>query len=445
MLKRIRTISLSCIILLLLCNMNSFAGPQGNPGLQGNHYLLELTEDSDSKIKLNAIINFDGLINGSPHYISLLGLKPASVTQEYTNKDFHIFIPTQIVDKQKKVREVAVGEVWKIDANGLLPFLRQFHPGATVSLSGKRGAYAVLKSATDTHLEILFRFHADFNLSVMPEKEMDKVEQWSDEIASIKEKAVQDILEVEEKTETLKTLDVSLQSLKEELEAKREEIRSLKVKLESGDEKTDIQKTFELTDLTKELDTRFDALEQKLDKQLIKFRDSLSATLQKQLTEQFDTIEKELVKNLTTVLTKELNNRITTLKAELTENLTTLLTKELDTKFTEWTQVSNEQLQELNTAISKQEQRLNTINTQLNRLNTIYLTPNKFIGRLVINRKTKSVSAFSLSVPVDDTNATISSLTLINPVEIYIPQMELTSHDVLIQSILERHFHSRFQ
>ncbi|MCG9126728.1 hypothetical protein JT359_03905 [Candidatus Poribacteria bacterium] len=429
MLNRIRIISLSCIMLLLLgitINISSAVFKKQNL------YLLELTDDSESKISLTAHSDFGDLINESPQYIplaALLSLNPARVSQEYRNKDFHTFIPTEIVDKKEKTREVRVGEVWEIDADRLLPFLRQLHPGATVSLSGERGAYAVLKSVTEKQLEILFRFHADFNLSTMSEIEMDKVEHFSDKIASIKADADQDDIshiEAEVVRRKTSTLHVPLQSGKEELEEKEKEIRSLKVELESADEIPDKQKTFKLNDLTKELDTRFTALEQKLDKQLTKFRDSLSTTLQKQLTEQFDTIEKELAKNLTTVLIKELNNQITTLEAELAENLTALLKKELDTKLSEWKQTSDKQLQELTTTITKQEHRLNELSTQLTRLNAIYLTPNKFIGRLVINRKTKTVETFSITIPIDDTNGTISYISSGNIVDINIPLMKLT-------------------
>jgi len=63
---------------------------------------------------------------------------------------------------------VAVGDVWRVPAEAVLPFLRQFHAGARKSLHHGFGAYegcfACLRAASDGELEILFRSHAEFEL-----------------------------------------------------------------------------------------------------------------------------------------------------------------------------------------------------------------------------------------------------------------------------------------
>lgn len=72
---------------------------------------------------------------------------------------------------------VAVGETWPVDPKHLLPFLRQFHPGATDTLHhgdfggmpapagvAAPGAWACLRAVGPERAEVMVRVHAEFRL-----------------------------------------------------------------------------------------------------------------------------------------------------------------------------------------------------------------------------------------------------------------------------------------
>jgi hypothetical protein len=87
-------------------------------------------------------------------------LVPAAERVHYDAGDFRPFLPE---------KAVAVGDTWRVDARAALPFLRQFHPGATVELhhdSGlglaAHGGWACLRRLDETHAEVMLRVHAEF-------------------------------------------------------------------------------------------------------------------------------------------------------------------------------------------------------------------------------------------------------------------------------------------
>ena len=120
-----------------------------------------------------------GLPDHSPKHAALFkNLSPAHVSREYDVDAFKAFFPKG---------SVPVGHVWELDMNEVLPFLRQFHPGATaemhinpggegaIEVFGRRivlikvgleseGAFACLRALSPTHAEIVFRIHAEFVL-----------------------------------------------------------------------------------------------------------------------------------------------------------------------------------------------------------------------------------------------------------------------------------------
>ena len=56
--------------------------------------------------------------------------------KHYSTTDFQVFLPPSTAN---------VGDVWDLDPNRILPFLRQFHPGATMNLKhNQNGAKGVL-------------------------------------------------------------------------------------------------------------------------------------------------------------------------------------------------------------------------------------------------------------------------------------------------------------
>ena len=99
--------------------------------------------------------------------LELFNFKPLHPLKNYNTADFQVFLPPSPVD---------VGDVWDIDSEGILPFLRQFHLGVTTDLryyskkrerhvrKGTNGAKACLKAISPEHVEIAFRIHALFML-----------------------------------------------------------------------------------------------------------------------------------------------------------------------------------------------------------------------------------------------------------------------------------------
>ena len=65
--------------------------------------------------------------------LALFNFKPLHPLKDYSMEDFQVFLPPSIAN---------VGDVWDLNPNGILPFLRQFHHGATMEFrvhSTKRG------------------------------------------------------------------------------------------------------------------------------------------------------------------------------------------------------------------------------------------------------------------------------------------------------------------
>ena len=116
-----------------------------------------------------------GLPNYSPENAALFNnLSPANPSQEYEAETFDAFFPKE---------DVTVGDLWELDVSKVIPFLRQFHPGATaemhinpgvwsdahgrrVVLSGMEsdGGFACLRALSSGYTEIVFRIHAEFLL-----------------------------------------------------------------------------------------------------------------------------------------------------------------------------------------------------------------------------------------------------------------------------------------
>lgn len=100
-------------------------------------------------------------------YPLVQAFEPAMERAEYGADQFRPFLPDGPVE---------VGEVWQIDARDALPFLKQFHPGATERMHHGRGsgvaapgAWACLRALGPTHAEVVLRVHADFQLEASDE------------------------------------------------------------------------------------------------------------------------------------------------------------------------------------------------------------------------------------------------------------------------------------
>ena len=91
-----------------------------------------------------------------PEHVELFDLSPDQPIKEHGTDAFKAFLPSSTV---------RVGDVWKLDANRVVSFLRQFHPGATADLGyGEEGAFACLRAYSSDYAEIAFRIHAEFTL-----------------------------------------------------------------------------------------------------------------------------------------------------------------------------------------------------------------------------------------------------------------------------------------
>lgn len=119
----------------------------------------------------------DAALNSPKRAALFKNLSPAHPSQEYGTDAFRVFFPKE---------SFTVGHLWKLDAKDIIPFLRQFHPGATAEMhknpdaefvveffgwtlfSSSRleaeGAYACLRAVSSTYAEIVFRIHAEFLL-----------------------------------------------------------------------------------------------------------------------------------------------------------------------------------------------------------------------------------------------------------------------------------------
>ena len=102
-----------------------------------------------------------------PEHVELFDLAPNQPVKEYRTDAFSAFLPSSTM---------TVGDVWELDANSVVSFLHQFHPGATADLGyGEEGAFACLRACSSDYAEIAFRIHAEFTLK------SDAYQEWQEE------------------------------------------------------------------------------------------------------------------------------------------------------------------------------------------------------------------------------------------------------------------------
>jgi hypothetical protein len=89
-------------------------------------------------------------------------LRPAQAKQTYTERYFSAFLPKKVED---------VGQLWALDSDGVLRFLKQFHPRPSIHLvapgrrAGPDGAFGLLRAVSPSCLDIVLRIHAEFYLT----------------------------------------------------------------------------------------------------------------------------------------------------------------------------------------------------------------------------------------------------------------------------------------
>ena len=92
----------------------------------------------------------------------LQNLAPAAATASHPMMAFRPFLPKE---------PVGVGDTWRVRTKDVVPILGQFHEGATHHLhsgQGIRGGWACLRAVGPTRAEIVFRLHADIQLTEGP-------------------------------------------------------------------------------------------------------------------------------------------------------------------------------------------------------------------------------------------------------------------------------------
>jgi hypothetical protein len=90
-------------------------------------------------------------------------LTVAVPTRSYSERDFSALLPPESIQH--------VGGLWAIDPAKAVIFLKQFHPQASPHSAsigrrpGPDGAFGILRGVSESHLDIAFRVHAEFELA----------------------------------------------------------------------------------------------------------------------------------------------------------------------------------------------------------------------------------------------------------------------------------------
>jgi hypothetical protein len=77
-----------------------------------------------------------------------------------------------------------VGQLWALDSEKVKTFLAQFHPNPSLHLvatgrrAGPDGAFAILRAASPTHVDIAFRVHAEFSITPKVAGPLQAVRAW---------------------------------------------------------------------------------------------------------------------------------------------------------------------------------------------------------------------------------------------------------------------------
>lgn len=146
-------------------------GPEVLDGFQGHvHPVLSRRAD----LEVTANWTFERNQGDDPAFLHkappaaramFLTLGVTTPTKTYIGRDFSRFLPAKELGP--------VGQMWALDADKVAEFLKQFYPAPSMRLvakgrrAGPDGAFAILRAVSPSHLDILFRVHAEFD--VLPE------------------------------------------------------------------------------------------------------------------------------------------------------------------------------------------------------------------------------------------------------------------------------------
>lgn len=370
------------------------------------------------------------LPRNAPQYADLFDLKPAHPLQSYELSIFKVLLPPRY--------DTAVGKVWTLDARQMLPFLRQFHPGATVSLSGQQGAYACLRAVSPNYYEIVFQFHADFDLEIT-----EKIEKVEEHLVAVKrqfDEIEKDFASLQEaRDESLSAVQANVE--KELVDKLEEQIGKLNPADDLAILKKELAETVvALTEVTTSLETLSGDLETRLNElkttitaleELLSNFDARLDALEKALTAHFDAKLNEVEKRLAQNLDSRLD--------ELEQALTAKFDAEFSTLQKMLTAQERTLTQRLNTLLTAEMAKLKGLQAYNE---GIYLMPKEFKGRLLISSKLKhpltrgaakpiivegEMVAFTIACPAEDGNAIL--FVFGDEETVSMPRMELIAGD----------------
>ncbi len=135
------------------------AVPAGQEAAAPERFTLALAEDAALELRAAWEPCRDSLYGLFASTPALKKPTPAQSVQRYGAAAFQPFLPPE---------PVALGQVWEVDGEAVLAFLRQFHAGARreARFNGGEvpGTYACLRAVAPDAFEILLRAHAVFEL-----------------------------------------------------------------------------------------------------------------------------------------------------------------------------------------------------------------------------------------------------------------------------------------
>ena len=125
------------------------------------NYKITLNLDGVSEVLVNGFIAPIEYTQYNFHveWDELANLRVAEPEKWYPASVFHAFLPNE---------PVFIGDLWKIEEEGVLELLRQLHPKPNLDISinsgDSYGLWACLRAYNDKYAEIVFRIHAEFIL-----------------------------------------------------------------------------------------------------------------------------------------------------------------------------------------------------------------------------------------------------------------------------------------
>ena len=151
-----KTLTIGFLILVMMSGQLN----ADNPSEVKNTITLSLDDTSEVSVKGFIAPIGDGVSTAFfKEWDTLMNLRVAEPEKQYPTSVFHAFLPDE---------SVSIGELWKIEGEGVLTLLRQLHPNPNLNMhinwGDSYGLWACLRAYNDEFADIVFRIHAEFVL-----------------------------------------------------------------------------------------------------------------------------------------------------------------------------------------------------------------------------------------------------------------------------------------